>query len=315
MTTKAFLCNISNGAYISLALADLGKRPDAVVRYACSSLKEFNEAITTFLSDNGNPELAGAAFATSGWEVDGQVDLVHYGFTLSRQGLRDLLNVSRVNIVNEYVAKALAIPGLAENEREQVCGGHALPEQVMVILGPTIGFGGALLAPDGMGRWTASHCEGGHSDFAASNLFEVEILKLLIVKYGHVSRERAISIPGLVELWECLSLLHDEDMLEIGAEEIVALAYADNERAMQAIKLQTQIFAGTAADYALMTGARGGVYLSGELLDLLGDLFDYEVFSERFHDKGRVSSYVRDIPVYKVTADETEVAGLSTLFG
>ena len=315
MTSCAFLCNISNGTYISLALSVPGERPGTISRYACTSLADFNEAISSFLEGHGHPQLMGAAFSTSGWEVDGEVDLVHYGFTLKREGLRRLLNVSRINIVNEFVAKALALPGLGDQDRTKVCGGEAMPEQVMAILGPTIGFGGALLAPDGMGRWTASHCEGGHSDFAAATLAEVEILKCLMLKYGHVSRERVLSIPGLVELWHCLAIMDGEDTVaEISAEEIVALAYADNERAKTAIRIQTEVFAGTASDYALITGARGGVYLSGELLDLLGDLFDHEVFSQRFHDKGRVSSYVRDIPVFKVIAEDTEILGLSTLF-
>ena len=315
MPSKALLCNISNGAYISLALANEGRRPETITRYACASLDDLNSALLSFLEGHGHPPLAGAAFSTSGWEVDGEVDLVHYGFSLSNRDLRALLNVSRVSIVNEFVAKALAIPSLGEHERLQVCGGQAMREQVIVILGPTVGFGGALLAPDGMGRWTASHCEGGHSDFAPGNMLEVDILKLLMAKYGHVSRERAVSIPGLVDLWQCLCVLDGGDDCEITAEEIVALAYAEDERALKAIRIQTEVFAGTAADYALITGARGGVYLSGTLLDLLGDLFDHAVFSQRFHAKGRVSSYVRDIPVFKVTADDTEILGLSTLFG
>lgn len=314
MTAKAFLCNISNGAYISLALAEPGQRPQAISRYACSNLDDFCEAVGRFLEDNDNPELSSGAFSTCGWEVDGEVDLVHFGFKVSRGSLRTLLNVPRVNIVNEFVAKALAIPVLAEHERVQVCGGKAMPEQVMVILGPTVGFGGALLAPDGMGRWTASHCEGGHSDFAPCNPLEIDILKILMAKYGHVSRERAVSIPGLVELWQCLTVLDGEPEPDIDAEQIIALAYAENARALQAIRIQTELFAGTASDYALITGARGGVYLSGELLDLIGDLFDYQIFSDRFHSKGRVSSYVRDIPVFKVIMDDAEIVGLSTLF-
>jgi len=146
MTTKVFLCNISNGAYISLALAEPGQRPKSIGRYACASYEDFRQAVLTFLHDNGLPRLSGAAFSTSGWETDGQVDLVHYGFTLRREALRGLLNVHRVNVVNEFVAKALALPNLATDERIQVCDGQAMPEQVMVILGPTIGFGGALLA-------------------------------------------------------------------------------------------------------------------------------------------------------------------------
>lgn len=314
MTAKALVSNLSNGAYVSLGLATPGQRPQTIARYACASLRDFNEAVLSFLRDNGDPELAGAAFATSGWEVDGQVDLVHYGFQLSRSALRDMLNVPRVNIVNEFVAKALAVPALTDDERVQVCGGSAMPEQVMVILGPTIGFGGALLAPDGMGRWTASHCEGGHADFAPGNLLEVEILKLLMASFGHVSRERAVSIPGLVNIYQCLAIIEGFDRHDIEAQEIVAKACCEDERALHAIRVQTEIFAGTASDYALMTGARGGVYLSGQLLGLLGGLFDHNVFSNRFYEKGRATSYVRDIPVFQIVADDEEIMGLSTLF-
>lgn len=314
MTLPAFLCNISNGTYISLALAVPGQPPGTISRYACTSLYDFNTAVVSFLEGHGSPALISAAFSTSGWEVDGEVDLVHFGFTLKRNALRQLLGVSRVDIVNEFVAKAMALPLLGDEDRAKICGGEAMPEQVMAILGPTIGFGGALLAPDGMGRWTASHCEGGHSDFAAATLAEVEILKCLMQRHGHVSRERVLSIPGLTEVWQCLAVIDGEtDAAAPGAEEIVALAYADDERAQKAIRVQTEVLAGTASDYALITGARGGIYLSGELLDLLGDLFDHEIFSRRFHDKGRVSSYVRDIPVFRVTAEDTEILGLSTL--
>jgi glucokinase len=314
MTTKVLLSDISKGSHISLALADAGKRPETVVRYACTSYENFCDSLLEFLHDNGDPYLAGAAFSTSGWEVDGHVDLVHYGFTLSRDVLRALLDVQGISLVNNFVAKALSIPSLKEHEYVKVCGGAAIPEQVIAILGPAQGFGGALLAPDGMGRWTASHCEGGHADFAPCNSLEIEILKLMMAKYGHVSRERAVSIPGLVELWQCLSALENDSGPAPAVEEILTLAYADEARAQKALQVQTELFAGTASDYALIMGARGGIYLSGDLLDLMGDLFDHEIFARRFYDKGRVSSYVRDIPVFQVIVPDIEIIGLSTLF-
>ena len=54
--------------------------------------------------------------------------------------------------------------------------------------------------------------------------------------------------------------------------------------------------------------------LGGGLGELDSDLFDHDVFARRFYDKGRVSSYVRDIPVFKIVAAEPEILGLSTLF-
>lgn len=65
---------------------------------------------------------------------------------------------------------------------------------------------------------------------------------------------------------------------------------------------------------ALFCGARGGVYLGGEFFDLIGDLFDYEHFRQRYADKGRLSHYVGDIPVFMLKTSEPELIGLSTLF-
>ncbi len=314
MSGKVLLGDLSNGSYLKLALAAPGQRPDAPAFYACDSQANFEDAIADFLYESGQPALTGAGMSTSGWEVDGHIDLVHYGFSVELQALRVLLGVQRVSMVNDFVAKALAVPVLEEIEREKVCGGNMSPADVIAVIGPTAGLGGAFLAPDGQGGWVATHCEGGHSDFAPRNALEIEVLKLLMAKYGHVSCEHGVSGPGLTELWRCLSIIEGDQPSEPGVDEILALAYADDARARQAVQVQTELFAGVASDFALTMGAKGGVYLCGSHLDALGSLFDHEVFARRFYDKGRVSSYVRDIPVYKIVTAEPEILGLSTLF-
>lgn len=314
MSTKVLLADLSNGDCFKLALAEPGGRPEKAGLYGCGSLTDFEDAVLTFLADNGQPQLSSAAFSTSGWEVDGQIDLVHYGFTLNRHHISKLLGVQRLTVVNDFVAKALAVPVLEANERIQVCGDYVRPRDVVAVVGPTAGLGGAFLSPDGRGGWVATHCEGGHSDFAPCTELEIDILKLMMARYGHVSRERAVSAPGLSELWRCLSVLDGDDDAELSPEEIMAMAYIDEPRARKAIQVQTELFAGVASDFALTMGAKGGVYLSGCHLDALGDLFDHDVFARRFYAKGRVTSYVRDIPVYKIAAVEPELLGLSTLF-
>jgi glucokinase len=311
---KILLGDLSNGDYLKLALVEAGKRPAGVRLYGCSCAADLENAILSYLADNAITTLKGAAFSTSGWEIDGQINLVHFGFALDRYALCDLLKIPRVSIVNNFVAKALAVPVLEENERLLVCGKAVSPNEVVAIVGPTTGLGGAFLAPDGHGGWVATHCEGGHADFAPCNLLEIEILKLMMENYGHVSRERAVSAPGLSELWRCLSIIGGETPEALSVDEILAQAYIGNERAKTAISIQTELYAGMAADFALMTGAKGGVYLCGSYLDTLGRLFDHEVFTKRFYEKGRVSSYVKDIPVYRIIAQEPEILGISTLF-
>ncbi|MBW8734040.1 MAG: glucokinase [Asticcacaulis sp.] len=314
MSGKVLLGDLSSGSYVQLALADAGQRPGVVQTYACGSLDDFEGAVADFLAEHENPRLEGGAFSTSGWDMDGQIDLVHFGFTLKRSRLTHLLNVPGVKIVNNFVAEALAIPILEAHERQHICGQEGLPGHVVAVIGPTTGLGGAVLSPNGRGGWIASHCEGGHADFAPRTELEIEILRVLMRKYGHVSREHAVSARGLRELWTCLATLEGSDDDTPSIEEILALACIGNDRATKTIRLQTEIYAGVASDFALMTGARGGIYLSGSFLEELGPLFDPAVFAARFYDKGRVSNYVRDIPVYRITVPDSEILGVSTLF-
>ncbi|WP_443747372.1 glucokinase [Asticcacaulis solisilvae] len=314
MSGKVLLGELSSGSYVQLALADAGQRPDVVQTYACASLDDFEGAIGDFLAEQGQPQLMAGAFSTSGWDMDGQIDLVHFGFTLKRSRLTQLLNVAGVKLVNNFVAEALALPILEAHERQHICGEEGPPGHVVAVIGPMTGLGGAFLSPNGHGGWVASHCEGGHADFAPRTELEIEILRVLMRKYGHVSREHAVSAKGLRELWSCLAAIEGDATETPSIEEILALACVSDARAAQAVRLQTEIYAGTASDFALMTGARGGVYLSGSFLEELGPLFDPAVFAARFYDKGRVSSYVRDIPVYRITVPDSEILGISTLF-
>jgi len=314
MSDSVLLGDLSNGDYVSLALAEPGRRPEQVDFYACRSEADLEEAIAGHIADHGSPRLMAMALSTSGWEVDGRIDLVHYGFALDRRNLAAFLGTRRITVVNNFVAKALSVPILEEHEKRHVCGPTGLPGDVVAVVGPTTGLGGAFLSPNGRGGWVAAHAEGGHADFAPGNALEIEILKLMMDRYGHVSRERGVSAPGLVELWRCLSIIDGDTPDLLAVEEIVARAHGGDARALQAVRVQTELYAAMASDFALTTGAKGGVYLSGSHLDTLDDLFDHEVFARRFYDKGRVSSYVRDIPVYRIVAEASEIAGLSSLF-
>jgi glucokinase len=312
---QVLLSDISNTLYMKLALAPKGQRPETTTRYACDSLDEFKSAITDFLQAHGQPSLGGAAISAGGWEEHGVMAMPNHTFRIGRAEMREFLDIQRLNLVNDCVAKALAIPRLGSNERIKVCGGDAMDEQVVAVLSTHGGLGMAGLAPDGMGSFTAMPCEGGHADLPVTNQTEFEVLQWLARKYkGHVSRERAISLPGLVDIFRALTDLDKDEARPMAPEEVIAAAAAGESRALRAINLSMGWLAATASDAALMLGARGGVYLHGELLDMVGDLFDHEAFVARYRDKGRLSRYVMDIPVYRTTAPDIEVIGLATLF-
>ncbi len=308
------LSDISNGSYLKLALAPRGERPGETTHYSCDDLDGFKASISDFLDQQGQPRLAGAAISAAGWERDGLVQLPNHGFSIQRNDMRQMLGVQRINIVNDFVAKALAIPRLESYECQKLCGADALNDQVIAVIGPHTGLGVAALAPDGMGNWTAMPSEGGHSDLAPTTATEAAVLRWLTQKYGHVSRERVISVPGIVDIWQALTAIARDDARLPSPEEVIAMASAGDDRSRQAIDLSMGWFAAMASDIALIMGARGGVYLAGDLLDMIGDLFDADAFVARYRAKGRLSDYVSEIPVFRATAPDLEVIGLATLF-
>jgi len=314
MAAHVLLGDLSNGTYMKLALARPGERPSETTHCACGSLAEFKTAIRDFLDAHGNPALVGAAISAAGWEKAGVIKLPNHGFSIDRADMRAFLGTQRLNLVNDFVAKALAVPRLESGDFRKICGGDPLPEQVIAVIGPHIGLGVSALAPDGMGSWTVMPTEGGHSDLAPTTDKEEAVLRVLADKYGHVSRERVISIPGLVDVWAALAKIARDDSPVPAVESIIALAASGDARAKETISLSLGWFAAMASDVALILGARGGVYLAGDLLDMLGDLFDVEAFSRRYADKGRLSDYVAEVPVFKVTARDVELIGLSTLY-
>jgi glucokinase len=98
------------------------------------------------------------------------------------------------------------------------------------------------------------------------------------------------------------------------ADEVIRRARAGDATAKHAAGILFGWLAAMASDVALMLGARGGIYLSGVLLEAAGDLIDPAAFSARYTDKGRLTDYVTKIPVFHFTLPEQMIHGLTTLF-
>lgn len=312
--TEVLLCDLSLAPTISLALSSPGRRPGAVSRGQCTTRQAFDDTVTGFLADHQNPGLIGAALSARGWEQTDGLHLVGVDFTLDRESIRSLLGIQRVNFLNNFVARALAVPGLGRDDRIQICGGEITNEHAIAVLGPHHGLGLAALVSDGMGGWTALHGEGGHSDLPVKTEREWRIAEAIREKNGYVSRESGISVSGLADIWHALHVIAGVPVPALSSHEIIEAARGGSARAREAIDVMTAWLGAMASDVALIMGTSGGVYLTGALLDMIGDLFDAAVFTQRYLDKGPRSGYVADIPVFRTRAADMELAGLATLY-
>jgi len=310
---SVLLCDLSLAPALSLGLTRDGASPEHVRRYACATRAEFDHAIRHYISEAVDGAPAAMAMSARGWQDSERLYLQGVGFDLSRDDVRALAGVQRVNFLNNFVARALAVPRLSRHERLSVVGGDRHDDSVIAVLGPHYGLGLAALVSDGVGGWTALHGEGGHSDLPVRTEREWRLVEAMRLRAGYVSRETGISVAGLAEIWTALHVLAGEQPPALTAAAIVAAARAGQPRARETIEIMTGWLAAMASDIALIMGANA-IYLTGALMDMIGDLFDAEAFAARYLDKGPRTAYVRAVPVFRTQAADMELAGLATLF-
>ncbi|MBW8880160.1 MAG: glucokinase [Asticcacaulis sp.] len=313
MTEQVLLCDLSLAPRVGLALATPGRRPDATTRFTCPDTDTFDDEVRRFLGERQDPALIGAAMSARGWEQNNELYLVGVDFRLDRDHVRSLLGVQRVNFVNNFVARALAVPQLRAHEKVHICGNDNPQEHVLAVLGPHHGLGLAGLASDGMGGWMALHGEGGHSDMPIKGEREWRLIEAIRQKTGYVSRESCISVNGLIDIWDALHAIAGEPAKAATPADIIAAARDGNPRAIETIDAMTTWLGAMSSDVALIMGA-SGIYLTGALLDMIGDLFNTELFAARYLDKGPLSNYAANIPVFRTQAADMEISGLATLY-
>src|SRR5439155_18164212 len=133
-----------------------------------------------------------ACFGIAGPIVAGRAKMPNLPWTIDSALLAQALHVDRVTLLNDLEATAY---GLAVLDPEKVVvlseGGPPRPGNIALIAAGT-GLGEAMLFWDG-GKHRVSASEGGHADFAPRDAEQIELLRYLMAKFGHVSYERLVS--------------------------------------------------------------------------------------------------------------------------
>ena len=259
-------------------------------------------ALTAFLAERGalpNPRKGAIAIASP---VTGdRVAMTNHPWNFSVLALKDRFGFERLEVINDFTALALALPKLAADERLPVGGGAAAAGAPIGVLGPGSGLGVSGLVPSG-NRWIALTGEGGHATMAPATDREGAVLDRMRRHFDHVSAERALSGPGLVNLYNTLAQLDGVPARGYTAAQITDLAIrAEDPLCVETTTVFCAMLGTMAGNLALTLGARGGVYIGGGIVPKLGQTFVDSPFRERFEAKGRFQAYLETIPTFVVT--------------
>ena len=197
------------------------------------------------------------------------------------------------------------------DERRSVGGGTAVEEAPIGLLGPGTGLGVSGLVWSGQ-SWIPLQSEGGHVTFSPVDDREWAIVQLIQRCFGHVSPERLLSGPGLVNLYLALAEVEGWTAEALEPSAITDRALAGTCRHCHDV---LDIFCGAlgtaAGNLAITLGAQGGVYIGGGIVPRLGEFFDRSSFRARFEAKGRFSDYLAAVPTWVITAANPALRGVA----
>ena len=285
--------------------------------FACEDYGSIQAAIAAYLRDalpsTPSKRLHAAALAVAGPVTNDQVALTNHPWSFSVRELRRHLAIEQLVVVNDFAAVAAAIPHLKSNERYQVGEGHALAEAPIGVLGPGSGLGVAGIVPKG-GDWLPISGEGGHVTMAPANVREAAVLDRMRIRFDHVSAERVLSGPGLINLYNTLAEIDGIPASFYTAAQITECGIGGQEsHCREAVEMFSAMLGTVAGNLALTLGARGGIYIAGGIVPKFGAAFAGSSFRSRFEDKGRLRPYLARIPTYVITQPIPAFIGLAAL--
>lgn len=312
------------GTKTILALYDGGTDglPQAVLRektYPSRAYGSLEDIVKDFLSGGGE-SLDAACFGVAGPVVGGCCQTTNLPWLIDEKSLMAHLGIAKVKLLNDLQAMALGLLRLRPDEWVDLNprGVPAAGNQAVIAAGT--GLGEAILYWDGQ-LYHALATEGGHGDFAPNDALEDGLLVYLRNKFGgHVSYERILSGPGIVNIYE---YLRDTRQSPESAELAVAIKNAADPaqeistRALQTgdalcrgtLELFARIFGAEAGNLALRCFATGGVLVGGGIAPKILSSLQNGLFMQGFCAKGRFSEFLAALPVRVALNPQTGLIG------
>jgi len=308
------------GTNVRFALIDTAlQRPsfETARKYSTKDHANIGAAARAYLLEqNFEDRLSGLVFGVAGPVKAGEINLTNAGWTISEKDLYRNLDVAFAQVVNDFETLAEAVPVFEPEDLQQI---GPLPFDgrrggTVAIIGPGtgLGIGGLVHGADAMLPLVT---EGGHAAFAPSDDLEAEILKILRQTYGdHVSNERILSGPGLLNLYRAMAQIEGKSVPDSDPTAITRAARQDKYSFEAAVfERFCAILGAVAGDVALIMGARNGVLIAGGIMPDAIDFLAESDFRRRFEDKGRFAGYMEAISTAVIVDEHAGLRGAATI--
>jgi glucokinase len=284
--------------------------------YVSRDYPSFEEILDDFLQDSELP--AHAALGIAGPVRGRIVQTTNLPWRIDADKLRINFNFASCQLLNDIEATSYGLPALGKEDVLILHSGesHTNGNQAVISVGTGLGESGMYW--DGQQHHPFA-TEGGHASFSPNDERDVALLQHLKKSHGHVSWERIISGPGLVNLHEFhCHYRHipipdwlQQEMLKGDAAAAITSA-ALNQRdglCSETLEWFVRLFGAETGNLALKIMSRGGVYLGGGIAPKILPRLQSGPFLDAFFSKGRMRPLLEAMTVKVILNDRAALYG------
>ena len=262
--------------------------------------------------------IAAACFGAACPVIDDQCEATNLPWTINVKPLRETIGTRNVTLINDLEANGYGLALLGKHELISLQDGHPQPDGHGALISAGTGLGEAFLYRQGE-SFVPVASEGGHSDFAPRDDLEIKLLHYLLQQFDHVSYERVLSGPGLLQIYSFLRDSGHADeppwlarKLEQGdaSGTISTLAVAgESTLCSKTLDLFVSIYGAEAGNLALTVKSLGGLFVGGGIAPKIISELRKGGFVQAFRSKGRLSSFMNSVPIRVILNPKTALLG------
>ncbi len=302
------------GTNARFALLDEQNRPQQIKILPTADYPSLLDAIQTYLDGERISDVGSAAIAVANPLLGDVMKMTNNAWQFSITETEKALGLEKLHVVNDFNALARAVPHLDDSDIIKFGGGAAKSNAAIAVIGPGTGLGVSGLVPCGK-HYASLQGEGGHVSLGVRTPREIAVHGVLKKQFGHVSAERVLSGPGLINLVGALRTVDGLEPLELTPSEITERACSGADPlCAEAVQIFCELLGSCAGNLVLSLGAEGGVYIGGGIAPKLGQTFIESGFREQFEAKGRMRHYLEKIPSFMITSPHPALLGVAQVF-
>ncbi|MCX7099751.1 MAG: glucokinase [Methylococcales bacterium] len=306
----------------------LSKAPDGTLTqlqeqsYPSRHFSEFDDILTAFLPTSKT--VTSACFGVAGPVVNQRCHTTNLPWLLDADSLKAKLGTPQVKLLNDLEAMALGMLSLPESDLLELNPNAVAQAGNIAVIAAGTGLGEAILYWDGA-KHLPMATEGGHSDFAAQNAQQDQLLAYLRKYYPeHVSYERILSGIGFSHIYDflcaqgfappCPSVANnpsdtDRNALISGLGIVGADALCE-----ETVRLFVELYGAETGNLALKSLATGGVFIGGGIAPKILPAIQNGDFIRSFKAKGRFFPMLDNISVKLSLNPRTPLIGAINYF-